>query len=256
VDELEAYLRADLNRGDSFKAVASPTGAATKPVAHLDVSRSPRRGERIELIVDGVSRPITLLEPGLYATVEGRRLRVDEGELSRLGWIIVHGTAEPTASRYTLRTRGPAPDDPRLLAAEVRALATCLVGGEAAIRVPMASPAAQLKAARDSAREDIPFALGFFAIPVMPVLAVAAGILGVGTGLTSPLEGVFATALTLLVLVLLFVDLVYKVVIGWTTDAVAWLTPVPVVGALAYAIAMTLVLWLPIVVFAVVATLL
>jgi hypothetical protein len=220
--------------------------------------------------VDGVRRPFPLLDRRfagcLDVDVKGHRLRIDQAQLSRLGWTDVKpGHADSGEERYTLRSREPAPDDPALLAADVRALATSLIGEEIVIHVPMASPAVRATAARESAREDIAFAFGFLAFPVIPVSSVAAVLLGIATGWVAPLEAAIATGLLLLVSVLLFVGgsygdrflaLLFRVVVGGTTDVAAWLAPVPVLGRLAWLVGMTLVLWFPVAVLAVVAVLL
>jgi hypothetical protein len=128
----------------------------------------------------------------------------------------------------------------------------------------MASSAVRAKLARDEARDGVGFTFGFFAFPVMPVSAVTAAVLAMATGWATPLEAAVATALTLLFVVLLvlgdyrnrFRALLGKVVVRSTSEVVAWLAPVPVVGPLALGIGMTLVLWFPIVVLAAVALIL
>jgi hypothetical protein len=274
VDELEGFLRGDRRHRDSFELEARPAASARDAVASIAFRRTPRYKTYLE--VDGVRRPITLLDPRLAgrlsADIKGRGLRVNEAELSQLGWeLTVARTSEASGQSYKLWSREPAPDDPALLAADVRALAASLIGEEADIEVPMASWMARAKLARHEAREVSRFTFGFFAFAVMPVSAVAAAVLGMAIGWATPLEAAVAIGLTLLFVGLLVVGdnrnsfagllhkvggLLYKVVVGSTSEVVAWLAPVPVVGMLAPGIGMSLVLWFPIVLLAAVAVIL
>ena len=112
----------------------------------------------------------------------------------------------------------------------------------------------------DEARDSVGDAFGMFTI-VMPPMALFAGAIGVSLQLVTPLEAVISAGLIGLWFVLLWNDHplagpVYKVIVGGTGVVVGWLAPIPVFGLVAVAFGMTIVLWLPILLLAIVAWLL
>jgi hypothetical protein len=118
------------------------------------------------------------------------------------------------------------------------------------------------KRARDpeEARDEVGFHFGVLTI-VMPPMALLAGAIGISVQLVTPVEAVISAGLVGLWFVLLWNDhplgdLVAKVIVDGTGVVVGWLAPVPVFGTVALALGMTIVLWLPILVLAIVAWLL
>ncbi len=110
------------------------------------------------------------------------------------------------------------------------------------------------------AREEVAFTFGFFAF-MPPVVAVAAGAVGIGTGLVTPRAALITVALMALLLATMLNDswrisqLPYRAIVYGTAEVVVLLARVPGAGPVAEFLGITLVLWLPIVTLAVVAML-
>jgi hypothetical protein len=112
----------------------------------------------------------------------------------------------------------------------------------------------------EEARDSVGFNFGMLMI-IMPAMALFAGAVGVSVQLVTPLEAVISAALVGLWFVLLINEHplskpVYQVIVEGTGVIVAWLAPAPVLGPVALAFGMTIVLWLPILLLAIVAWLL
>jgi hypothetical protein len=131
--------------------------------------------------------------------------------------------------------------------------------GERPPRTPKPSSAERRKSARAAIGDDIGFAFGFFFV-AMPVSAIGIGFACVLTGIVTLFEALVAVAVTSGWVALAVFGKRAAPVAGWFIDAVVGgvtrfvleLTPVPVVGRIAEFIGMTMVLWLPAVILAVV----
>jgi hypothetical protein len=107
-------------------------------------------------------------------------------------------------------------------------------------------------------QEAVGFGLGFFVL-ALPVVAAVVGVVGVVTGLATPLEALIMLALVLLLLATMFTDkshhgtFAYRGIVYAIAEAMVWLALVPRLGSLAEPLGAFVVFWLPIVVLAVVA---
>jgi hypothetical protein len=131
--------------------------------------------------------------------------------------------------------------------------------GEPYPRTPKPSSADRRKAARAAIGDEISFLFGFF-FAAMPVSAIVIGFACVLTGIVTPFEALVAVAVTSGWVGLAVFGNRGALVAGWLIAAlvggmtrfVRALTPVPVVGRIAQFVGMTMVLWLPAVILAVV----
>ncbi len=109
----------------------------------------------------------------------------------------------------------------------------------------------QKQQAREQARHDVGFNIGFFAV-MLPIVAVVAGTVGIGTGRATAPEVLIAQALMIAFYVSLNDSwrigiLLHRAIVTGTAEVVVRLAPVPAAGAVAAFLGYTVVLWLPIV---------
>jgi hypothetical protein len=122
------------------------------------------------------------------------------------------------------------------------------------------SSAERRRAERAEIGDDIRFATGFF-FEVMPFVGLIVGILAAAIGIVSLLEALASIAFTGLLIGLGHprlrasgvIDLVFDVVVEPIAKLAVALAAVPVAGRVAEVVGMTIVLWLPVAVLAVVA---
>jgi hypothetical protein len=121
---------------------------------------------------------------------------------------------------------------------------------------------AERDAARDAAGEDVSLAFGSLLV-LMPVSAILSSAIGAASGFVTPLEALVSVALTALFVVLLLEGdrgnrvgrWVGSVLVGGIIGVVRVLTPLPILGSVVRFLGITLALWLPVAILAVVAVL-
>jgi hypothetical protein len=135
-------------------------------------------------------------------------------------------------------------------------------GQPAASRSPrMPSSGERRKANRAAIGEDMGFVFGMF-FQVMPVSAIVVGIIAAATGLVTLVEALVALAVMVLLVVAILSEsnpaarvitrVVFGALVGGMWRFVVAVAPVPVVGRAAEFVGMTMVLWIPAVILAVV----
>jgi hypothetical protein len=251
IDQLERYLADAGNRDGDFVVVARPTRSGSSAVASMTFTRDRPRG-------------VPLPSARRYLTIGGRRLQIDAAELAALGWTASSRDSDTTRSVFWRPE--PLGHDPAELAGHIRDLAASVLREtDLSISIRGAAGTARMNARRDEALEEVGFAFGMFFL-VIPVSAAITAVAGVVLGIVSFVEAIIAFALTIIFLKLVIDSdrgsprdrgrrlggVLYALIVRGTAEVVAQLARVPPLRPVATLIGVSLVLWLPAAVLAIV----